>query len=68
MAVKHELNISIGPDGNIEIEVKGAKGDECLAITKDLEEALGVVRSREHTSEYYQQKQTQQEHVTVSEE
>ncbi len=68
MAVKHELNISIGPDGNIEIEVKGVKGADCLAITKELEEALGVVRTREHTSEYYQQKQSQQEQVKITEE
>ena len=52
MAVKRELNISIGPDGGIQIEVKGVQGKSCLDLTKDLEEALGVVTDREHTSEY----------------
>ena len=55
MAVKQELEISIGPNGEIQIEVKGVKGSGCTEITKDIEEALGVVVSRENTSEYYQQ-------------
>lgn len=57
MAVKQELEISIGPDGNVQIEVKGVKGGNCTDITKEIEEALGVVSAREYTSEYYQQEQ-----------
>jgi hypothetical protein len=54
MAVKQELEISIGPDGAIKIEVKGVKGGKCSDITREIEEELGVVTSREYTSEYYQ--------------
>lgn len=36
-----EVDVVIGPDGVVHIEVSGAKGKKCLAITKDLEEALG---------------------------
>ena len=54
MADKHEIKIDIDDDGNVSFEVKGAKGKKCLEITKELEEALGMVVSREHTGEYYE--------------
>jgi len=54
MAKKHEIDIKIDDDGNVTFQVKGVKGKECLAITKDFEEALGIVASREKTSEFYQ--------------
>jgi hypothetical protein len=59
MAVKQELEISIGADGSIKIEVKGMKGGKCVDLTKELEEELGVVTTREYTSEYYQQEEQQ---------
>lgn len=54
MAEKQELDIRIGPDGEVEITVLGAKGKQCLLWTKDLEKALGEVKDREMKSEYYQ--------------
>lgn len=54
MAQKHEIEIHIDDNGNVSFEVKGLKGKGCLGITKDLEEALGVVTNRENTSEFYQ--------------
>ena len=54
MADKHEIDITIDDDGNVTFMVKGVKGKKCLEITKDLEEALGIVRSREKTQEFYQ--------------
>jgi len=65
MAVKHELEISIGPDGTIEFEVKGVKGADCLELTRELEEALGVVKSRTNTSEFYQQAEEQKEKIKL---
>ncbi len=55
MAQKHEIQIEIGDNGEISFLVKGLKGKACLEVTKDLEEALGIVKNREMTSEYYQQ-------------
>ncbi|MDX9723925.1 MAG: DUF2997 domain-containing protein [Myxococcota bacterium] len=55
MAVRHEIEFTITEEGNIEMEVKGVKGKDCMEITKALEEALGVVSNRQYTSEYYQQ-------------
>lgn len=36
-----EIEVVIGKDGNVQIEVAGVKGPGCLDITKALEEALG---------------------------
>jgi hypothetical protein len=52
---KAELEITIGPDGEVRIVTRGLKGQACLAETKDLEKAVGEVRHREKTREFYQQ-------------
>ena len=54
MAQKHEIEINIDDAGNVSFEVKGVKGKKCLEITKELEQALGIVVKRENTSEMYQ--------------
>ncbi len=51
---QQELEITIDADGKVTIKVAGAKGGQCLDITKPLEEALGEVKEREFTPEYYQ--------------
>ena len=55
MADKTELEITIGPDGEVHIVTHGLKGQACLAETKDLEKAVGEVKRREKTREFYQQ-------------
>jgi hypothetical protein len=56
MAEKKELEITIGPDGEVKVLVKCIKGASCVEETKFLEEALGnTIESRELTSEYYEQ-------------
>lgn len=54
MAEKTELVVTIGKDGVVRIKTHGLKGQACLAETKDLEEALGRVKGREKTSEFYE--------------
>jgi hypothetical protein len=49
-----ELEIIINTEGNIGVRVKGSKGDQCLEMTKDLEESLGLLEHREFSSEYYE--------------
>ena len=46
-------------------EVIGAVGNECESLTKNIEEKLGVVQRVEHKPEYYQQKQTIEENVSL---
>ncbi len=36
-----EIEVTIGKDGQVQIQVRGVKGLKCLEITKELEEALG---------------------------
>ncbi len=36
-----EIEITIGKDGQVQIQVRGVKGLKCLEITKELEDALG---------------------------
>ena len=50
-----ELEIAISPSGEVKIEVKGGHGDSCLAMTRDLENALGKVEDRQFKAEYYEQ-------------
>ncbi len=52
---KEELEITIAADGKVNIKVAGAKGGKCLDITKPIEEALGEVKVREMSPEYYEQ-------------
>lgn len=56
MVDKQELEISIDDDGNVTIKVVGVAGPDCLALTKEIEEALGIVVDRQRTSDYYQEK------------
>jgi hypothetical protein len=56
MAEKKELEITIGPNGEVSVLVKCIKGHSCTEETKFLEEALGnAIESRELTDEYYEQ-------------
>jgi hypothetical protein len=55
MSEKQELEIAISPEGEVTINVQGAKGSSCLDITRDIEEALGVVTEREKKSSFYEE-------------
>lgn len=48
----HEIEVIVDADGQVRLEVRGVKGEACLAATAALEQALGgcVVR-RELTAE-----------------
>ena len=36
-----EVEITIARNGQVQVQVRGVKGTQCLDLTKDLEEALG---------------------------
>lgn len=55
MADKHDLNITISETGEIEVKVEGINGPKCIELTKDLENELGEIISKEKTSSYYKQ-------------
>ena len=65
MARKRDIVITIGPDGGVDIKVEGVPGADCLDFTKFLEDELGEVTTRQHTSEYFQQEEPVTEEVKV---
>jgi hypothetical protein len=50
-----ELEITIDNEGRVMVHVSGVKGEDCLALTKNLETAVGDVQERSFTSDYYEQ-------------
>lgn len=56
--MRKELEITIGPDGRVQIVTHGFKGEECLEAVKPFEGEVGVVTRRELTSEYYERPRT----------
>ncbi len=66
MATKSEIEFSINPDGSVEIAVKGPKGKKCTELTREIEEALGIVTNRTYTSEYYQQEEETRTSISLS--
>ena len=59
------IKFTIKQDGTVTEEVIGAVGNQCESLTKNIEEKLGVVQRVELKPEYYQQKQTTEENVSL---
>ena len=59
------IKFTIRQDGTVTEEVMGVVGNDCENLTKRIEERLGVVERVEHKPEYYEQKQTTEEDVTL---
>jgi hypothetical protein len=51
---EREFDITIGPDGSVELHVQGYKGKRCLEAVKFFEQIVGPARSRRETSEFYE--------------
>ncbi len=58
MAKKQELEISITAEGDVSINVIGAKGKTCLKLTKDLEDAIGTVTKRDTKPSFYEKEES----------
>ena len=63
--ISETIKFIIKQDGTVTEEVIGAVGNDCENLTRNIEEKLGVVQRVEHKPEYYQQKQTTEENVTL---
>ena len=59
------IKFTIRQDGTVTEEVMGVVGNDCENLTKRIEERLGVVERVEHKPEYYEQKQTVEDHVSL---
>ena len=59
------IKFTIRQDGTVTEEVMGVVGTDCENLTKRVEERLGEVQNIQHKPEYYQQKVTTEEDVTL---
>ncbi|MGD2175483.1 MAG: DUF2997 domain-containing protein [Candidatus Brocadiaceae bacterium] len=50
----HDLEIEIRDNGEVQVHIRGAKGEECLSYVEFLEDVVGPVRERRLTHEYYE--------------
>ena len=68
MAKKEELEITIAPDGTVNVLVKCGPGVKCVELSKFLEESLGgEVLDRQFTGDYYAQTETTESTVNAGE-
>jgi hypothetical protein len=51
---QREFDITIAPDGSVEVHVKGYKGKSCLEAMKIFEQVVGEMKSQRETSEFYE--------------
>ena len=51
---QREFEITIAPDGGVELHVKGYKGKSCLEVMKIFEQVVGELKARRETSEFYE--------------
>lgn len=51
---QRDFDITIHPDGRVELHVQGYKGKGCLEAMKVFEEVIGSLQSLQHTSEFYE--------------
>lgn len=52
---EEKILITFSGEGDAQIEVQGVKGQKCLALTEDLEKALGQVKERRKKPEFHLQ-------------
>jgi hypothetical protein len=61
MSEIQEIEVILKPDGTVKVEVRGVKGEKCLALTENIEKLLGgVVVERIHTDEFSMAEQEEQ--------
>jgi hypothetical protein len=60
---QREFEITIGPDGTVELHLKGYKGKSCLEALKMFEQVVGELKSRRETSEFYEPDEQVQYHI-----
>lgn len=54
------IEVVVSPAGETTIQTRGYTGGDCLAASKFLEQALGVVATDRKTAEFYEQQPAEQ--------
>ena len=60
---QREFEITIAPDGGVEVHIKGYKGKSCLEVMKMFEQVVGELKSQNQTSEFYEPDEQVQLHI-----
>jgi hypothetical protein len=61
MSGLQEIEVIILPDGRVQVQVRGVKGNGCRELTRELERYLGGrVLHRQHTDEFEEQEQCEE--------
>jgi len=51
---EEKIRVNISPEGDVTLDVQGVKGKQCLDLTQELEEALGIVTERKEKKEMHE--------------
>lgn len=57
---RKSIELTVAPDGQINIEAVGFSGPDCEKATAFLEQVLGKAISKRHTPDYYRKARVQQ--------
>jgi hypothetical protein len=60
---QREFEITIAPDGSVEVHVQGYKGRRCLDAVKLFERVVGELKSQRETSEFYEPEELVRYHL-----
>lgn len=60
---QREFDITIAPNGDVELHVKGFKGKSCVEAMKVFEKIVGELKSQRETSEFYEQEEEVRYHI-----
>lgn len=59
MPVKHEIEIVINTEGEVQLEIKGMKGPSCMTEIEKFASGLGKITAVDKKAEFYQGTQSQ---------
>lgn len=51
---QREFEITVAPDGAVEVHIQGYKGKGCLEAARMFQEIVGEMQSQRETAEFYQ--------------
>jgi hypothetical protein len=51
---KHDIEIEIRADGQVQVHVKGVKGKSCMSYVEFFKQLVGEVKEQKLTHEYYE--------------
>jgi hypothetical protein len=51
---EREFEVTIAPDGSVELQVKGYKGSSCLEAMRIFEKVVGELKEQRQTREFYE--------------